>query len=168
MGVSTRPRHWAGSLIKTKRESSAHCSGSSTTHSNWYTSFIFDLVLLWLLSPSDHFYVAAGSQTQHSSASMTKRSIITLQNESHNIIWKDWKFVSILWSSLCLSVMIWCIKCTVCSLSLLFDIYKQHRFVIFFRNEICTWFVINKQCGKNMMTVIFIVHEKSRPRIKNK
>lgn len=52
MGVSARPRHWAGSLIKTKREPLACCRiSSSTTHCYWYTSFVFDLVLLWLLSP---------------------------------------------------------------------------------------------------------------------
>lgn len=143
MGVSARPRHWADSLIKTKRESSAHCSGGggSTTHSNWCTSFVFDLVLLWLLSLSDHFYVAAGSQTVHSSATMTKGGIITLQSESHNIIWKDWRFVSILWSpllSFCHDIMYKMYSRTfLCLLWLLFNINKLHRSVIFALYMVC-------------------------------
>lgn len=97
MGVSARPRHWAGSLIKTKREPSAHCSSGSSTHSNWYTLFVFDLVLLWLLSPSAHFSVAAGAHTQHSSASIIEsQSIMTPPHESGNLIRQDKECLSIL------------------------------------------------------------------------
>lgn len=86
MGVSARPRHWAGSLIKTKREPSARRRGGSrTTHSNWYTSSVFDLVLLWLLSPSARLSVAAGAHTRYCSASVieSQRIMTPVRVRSH-------------------------------------------------------------------------------------
>lgn len=38
--------------------------GGGDTRRNWSTSFVFDLVVLWRLSPSASFSVAAGAQTQ--------------------------------------------------------------------------------------------------------
>lgn len=93
MGVSARPRHWAGSLIKTKREPSARRRGGSrTTHCNWYTSFVFDLILLWLLSPSARLSVAAGAHTRYCSASVieSQRIMTPVQVRSHTTRTRVW------------------------------------------------------------------------------
>lgn len=71
--------------------------GSITTRSNWYTSFVFDLVLLWLLSPSACFSVAAGAHRQFSWASVIESAgIMTRLHESGNLIRQDCGFISIL------------------------------------------------------------------------